>query len=113
MSVLLQVSPPQFGGNLYFLLGFWFWVFVAVAAIIVAWTVLKMLLWVSQKKASDRKLRERKTDADGGTCLPVSRGICTRCGQFHDKVYHLPSGVRLCRGCYDGDEEERMPNDKC
>ncbi len=71
---------------------------LVVATIIFAYFKATM----RDKRAAQAKEQDRreKFRPDGTAYPPFSRGLCDSCSSVFDKVYFLPSGTRLCPGCY-------------
>lgn len=96
-----MVDPKTFALNMHFLIG----LLIALAALLILmvglWTILKVVIWRSRQKRAEAQEKRRKLQPDGTPYPPAAPGICQRCQQAHDAVYHLPSGQRLCRTCYE------------
>ncbi len=90
----------MFGLNMYFLIGLLLAVAIVLALIIAICTALKIWLWRNKRLRAEREVRQVRYRPDGQLYPPASRGLCDRCSQAYDKVYHLPSGKRLCPDCY-------------
>jgi hypothetical protein len=54
--------------------------------------------------------QKRKFLPDGRPVPPAARGICQVCQNTYDRVYHFPSGTRLCPACYKTESEKSHPS---
>ena len=90
----------MFGQNIWLLIGILFFVLFGAVLLIAAWTGVKVWLFRRDQARGKIEAEQSKSDADGGPLPPSSPGICQQCGKVRDKVYHLPSGDRLCAACY-------------
>ncbi len=96
-----MVDLKTFGANIYLLIGLLICLAVVAILIVAAWTLLKIAVWrSSQRKAAEQEHR-RKLRPDGQPYPPAAAGICGRCQQAGEVVYHLPSGERFCPECYE------------
>jgi hypothetical protein len=91
----------MFGANIYLLIGLLLALGAAFIILIAGWTSIRIALWKWAKRQSDAEISREKTQADGQPYPPSSRGICQKCGRQFNKVYHLPTGERLCPTDYD------------
>src|SRR5437762_10535695 len=73
---------------------------VGVVFLLVFWTVLRTWLFAKGQRKSERRFRSEKLDAAGKKLPPSARGLCDRCGALGD-VYHLESGGKLCKKCFE------------
>ncbi len=97
----MPVDRYTLGLNIYLLIALLLVAVVAIILIVAAWTGVKIVLWRgSQRKAARPYYRSRHAP-NGTPYPPSSRGICTRCGQYADCVYHLANGTRVCRVHFD------------
>jgi hypothetical protein len=71
-----------------------------VVLVIAAWTAIKLMIWHMRDRGDEAKHRRETFRPDGVPYPPASRGLCDRCGRSFEKVYHLPSGERLCPDDY-------------
>ncbi len=94
----------MFGLNIYFLIGLLCVLGIGAILLVAAWTGLNITIWQARKKNAEQRERRRKYRADGSPYPPEGRGLCTACGRACEKVYHLPSGERLCPACYERQE---------
>jgi hypothetical protein len=105
------VDLRTFGANIYLLIGLLICGAALIILIVAAWTALKIAVWrSSQRKAAEQEHR-RKLGPDGQPYPPAAPGICERCQQAGDVVYHLPTGERLCARCYQGQREPGKSTD--
>jgi hypothetical protein len=72
----------------------------AVVLVVALWTAIKVLIWRSRRRSEEERQIRGKLRPDGQPYPPGAPGLCQRCGRAFDVVYHLPSGERLCPGCY-------------
>ena|GEM_PF-3523833 len=64
-----------------------------------------------QRLALDKiEERKRKFLPDGQPAPPTSRGVCQRCQQTYEEIYHFPYGTRLCISCYKTESEKSNPS---
>lgn len=82
------------------LLGILLFLLVAAILTIVFWTGLRIWFARLLMRRNDDRLHEMRHRSDGLPFPPLGEGMCDRCQGAFDAVYHLPSGMRLCRGCY-------------
>jgi len=94
----------MFGMNIYLLIALLIAAVIVLAIVLAAWTSLNIGMWQRQKRKAEQEERLRKLRPDGQPYPPAARGICDRCSRGLEKVYHLPSGRRLCPDCYDAEE---------
>ncbi len=100
-ALLLQVDKKTLGQNLYFLIGFWIFVVLAVIALIATLTMKNYLKWRAEKEHYAIERRKKLFAPDGTPYPPAARGLCDNCGKAFEKVYHLKTGRRLCKSCYE------------
>ncbi len=93
----------SFGLDMRFLLGLL--VFLAILSIVViaAWTGARIWLFRMRQQREQQRVYRRDHASDGRRLPPSASGICERCEGVFEKVYHLPSGRRLCPECYAAD----------
>jgi hypothetical protein len=95
-----EAQVRMFGLNLYLIIGAVLLLLFLGILLLVTWTALRMGTWrMRQRHAAERELR-RRLGTDGRPLPPADRGLCHRCQQVHETVYHLPGGERLCPECY-------------
>lgn len=94
------VSREQFGLSVHVLIGAIFAGLALLLVLIVGWTLLKMWLHRAEKVRAERRRRADRFRPDGQPLPPIAPGLCDRCQDASDEVYHLPSGRRLCRHCF-------------
>jgi len=77
--------------------------FVVAAFLLVMFVIalVRGRLWEGRVRAARRQAHRDRHRADGTPYPPTGRGMCDRCQQAFEKVYHLPSGRRLCPDCYE------------
>jgi hypothetical protein len=98
--VLAWVDIRTFGLSLYLIIGVVVVGLVAMALALGAWTLLRLAVWKARvRRAQEQAARARVRD-DGQPYPPVDRGLCDLCAGAFEKVYHLPSGQRMCEDCY-------------
>jgi hypothetical protein len=74
---------------------------LAVSALaVVAWVVLRALAWRAQARDAQQAAARARLREDGQPYPPADRGLCDVCARPFEKVYHLPSGQRMCEDCY-------------
>lgn len=98
---LYGATMSMFGGNIYLLIGLLMMLALALLVIIALWTSIKIWLGHMALRRAERQRRCDRFRSDGKPYPPASRGICHRCGRSVPKVYHLPSGERLCPDDYE------------
>lgn len=87
--------------NIFFLIGLLLVLAVGVILLIALLMGFKLWRWNrAERRARNAHLRERYRP-NGEPYPPAARGICDRCGHVSEKVYHLPTGQRLCPYDYD------------
>ncbi|MCK4343322.1 MAG: hypothetical protein KAY37_16530 [Phycisphaerae bacterium] len=101
-------DPVTFGQNIYLLIGLLVFLAIVIFVIIVAWTGINIGVWRAQKKNAEQQDLRRKFLPDGRPLPPTGRGVCTACCRACEKVYHLPTGERLCPMCF-----ERLESKAC
>jgi len=87
--------------NFHLLIGVFVLIAFAIAVTIVLWIATKLLIWEVRRWRAQRQARRAKYRSDGTAYPPVSMGLCDRCERACEKVYHMPSGQRLCPDCYE------------
>lgn len=95
------VDPKTLGLNLWLIIGALLLSVFVIILIIAAWTGVNIGIWQYRRKAAERDKHRRTHRPDGRPYPPAMRGLCQRCQRVHESVYHLPSGERLCPGCYE------------
>ena len=93
-------DPKTFGANIYLLIGLLIVLAIIFILILTTWTSINVGIWQRRRKKADLEERRRKLQPDGQPYPPAGRGICSGCERGFEKVYHLPSGQRLCPDCY-------------
>lgn len=91
----------SFAFDMRFLLGLLVFLALLLIVAIAVWTGLKVWVFRVRSSRAQREEHERKHGPDGRTLPPVGEGICERCQGVFQEVFHLPSGRRLCRSCYE------------
>ena len=86
-------------------------IFGAALIIVIALTLTKYLKWRVAKNKAGRRARKQKYRSDGVAYPPSGRGMCDACKKPHEKVYHLPTGRRLCHDCYESLEMNAAAKD--
>jgi len=94
------VDAHTLGASLFYLIGLLLAAGLGAAALIGVWTLLKIVIWKSQRRRAEAEYRDKRRAADGKPLPPVTRGICEACGAQHAEVLHLSTGERLCRAHY-------------
>lgn len=80
-----------------------FFTFLLVAGLVIFLIALvRFQIWRLRQRRAYAQALAAKTQPNGEPYPPAGRGLCDRCGQAFDKVYHLRSGQRLCPACYSG-----------
>jgi hypothetical protein len=95
----------SFGLDMRFLLGLIAFLAILFIVVIAVWTGAKIWLFRMRRKREQRRVYRRDHAANGRPFPPSASGICERCEGVFAKVYHLPSGRRLCPECYEADGE--------
>lgn len=83
---------------------------VSILSVII---ILKWQIWRISKRRAERLAHMIKFRPDGLPYPPAGRGMCDACEKAHEKVYHLPSGRRLCTDCYELLEINAAAPDDC
>ncbi|MDY7009374.1 MAG: hypothetical protein SVV80_01295 [Planctomycetota bacterium] len=84
--------------------------FILIISVIV---ILKWQIWRMSKRRAERLAHMTRFRPDGLPYPPSGRGMCDVCEKAHEKVYHLPSGRRLCADCYESLEMTPAGDDDC
>ena len=95
----------MWGQSIYLLLGILLFLLITAVIVIVFWTGFRIWFSRLRQRRDDDRLHEMRHRSDGRPLPPIGEGMCDRCQGVFDAVYHLPSGRRLCRGCYAETEE--------
>ena len=74
---------------------------LVLAMALVAWIVLKHYVWRARRAVARKGARRERTRPDGLPYPPTGMGICSECETAGHDLFHLPSGRRLCKECYD------------
>ena len=74
--------------------------FIALVVAVIIFACLKASLRDKSAARAKEKDRKEKFRPDGTAYPPFGRGFCDNCNGAFDKVYYLPSGMRLCPACY-------------
>jgi len=90
----------SFALDMRFLLGLIIFLVILFIVVIAAWTGVKVWLFRSRQKREQQRVYARTHLPDGRPIPPTGEGVCEQCQGVFDKVYHLPSGRRLCSECY-------------
>ncbi len=101
-----------------------FWIFNEVAwgiavvvgvliAVLGVWACCYHFIWRARRGLANRQAYRRKHGPDGKAYPPVGKGICSACQQARQEVFHLPSGERLCKNCYDNGRESDQQGAAC
>ncbi len=98
--LLGQVDIRTFGLNLYLVIGALVVGLVMAVLILVAWTMVKCFIWETKVRRARIEADRIAKGPDGRPLPPSGRGLCDICEKPFDKVYHLPTGRRVCEGCY-------------
>ncbi len=96
----------SFGLDMRFLLGLIVFLAILFIVVIAVWTGVKIWLFRMRQKREQRRVYRREHAPNGRRLPPSASGICERCEGVFAKVYHLPSGRRLCPECYEADGEQ-------
>ena len=84
--------------------------FILILSVII---ILKWQIWRISKRHAERLAHMIKFRPDDLAYPPAGRGMCDACEKAHEKVYHLPSGWRLCTDCYESLEMPPAGDDDC
>ena len=96
-----MVSPEQFAESMLFFLSLLMFLAVGVIGSIAAWMLVKLLTQRRRRRRAEARRSREKLGHNGEPLPPASPGLCDRCGRPFGRVYHLPSGQRLCPDDYD------------
>lgn len=106
---MTMVSPEQFAQSMLLLLALLFFLAVGVIGFIAAWMFVKLLSQRRTRRRDEAQRRRDKFGHDGEPLPPAAPGLCDRCGRPFGKVYHLPSGRRLCPDDYNKAHGPKKP----
>ncbi|MHC4609614.1 MAG: hypothetical protein ACYS7M_04635 [Planctomycetota bacterium] len=98
---MAQVDPATFGRNIHLLIGGFLALGVGFVLLLGAWTGVKAWIWRARQRRSVLAWLRETHRADGQMYPPHTEGICQACGRGHHRIYHPPSGDRLCPPCYE------------
>lgn len=96
-----MVTQQQFDQNMVLLLGLLLFLAVGVIGSMAAWMLVKFLIQQRDRRRDEAQRLRDKFGRHGELLPPAAPGLCDQCGRPFDKVYHLPSGRRLCPDDYD------------
>ncbi|MFP4052868.1 MAG: hypothetical protein ACLFV7_03290 [Phycisphaerae bacterium] len=74
-----------------------------VVGIVVGILLVTLVHWGIRgalRRHSIAAAKRAKRQPDGRPWPPHCRGLCDRCANPADRVYHMPEGRRLCHACY-------------
>lgn len=94
------VDIRTFGLNLHLIIGVVVVGLLAIVLGLVAWTLLRLAAWKAQVRLVQEQAARAGLREDGQAYPPADRGLCDVCARAFEKVYHLPSGQRMCEDCY-------------
>ncbi|MGD8452047.1 MAG: hypothetical protein PVJ57_09540 [Phycisphaerae bacterium] len=103
MYMLAQLR--MFGMNIYLIIGALIVLGFLLVVLLVGWTGIKMWFWHMRMRRGQAEAERGRVGPGGKRLPPTGSGLCHRCGQ-PGKVYHLPSGERLCPMCYGKSSKE-------
>ena len=86
------VDILTFGLNLHLIIG--------LAVVGLGVIVLVLVAWKAQVRLGGEQAARARLREDGQVYPPADRGLCDVCAGAFQKVYHLPSGQRMCEDCY-------------
>lgn len=84
---------------------FMFFLFLGFVIAVIIYALIRATMRDKRAAQAKEQDRRKKFRPDGTAYPPFSRGLCDSCSSVFDKVYFLPSGTRLCPGCYRAFEE--------
>lgn len=102
----------MFAQNMYLLIGALICLGALAILVFLAWTGTKMGIWHLRRQRAEVRYRRQKLGGDGTPLPPTARGLCAGCQRVFDRVYHLPSGQRLCPECYGQSTDEGTKPDR-
>ena len=79
---------------------------------IVTITGIKMYRTKRRQKQAQCEIQAKRIRPDGRPYPPTARGMCQNCKQVSEMIYYMPSGEKLCRGCYHQTELAEAPYQK-
>jgi len=82
--------------NIYLLIGLLIVLAVGLALLLATLTGVNLGIWHLLERRERTRQHAERYRPDGEPYPPAGRGICDRCGRPFEKVYHMPSGERLC-----------------
>ncbi len=100
-SMLLANRLVMFGQNIYLLIAVIFLLALFGVVVLAVWTAVRAMLFTRRQRREEAAARAAKLDHDGRPLPPASEGLCDRCQRAFNRVYHVPSGPRLCPMCYE------------
>jgi hypothetical protein len=87
--------------NIRWLVGFLTCLGIGSILALIAWVVARVWLHGKRQRYAQERFRERTHWPDGRPRPPMGEGMCDACQLGYDTVYYLPTGRRLCPGCYE------------
>ena len=99
-SVFFTILRSIFPHPIFILIRFVAIPVVSLALACFSYSLIFSLLWHAERKRAEREDFQRKHRPDGQPYPPSKRGLCDNCSRYHDTVYSLESGARLCPSCY-------------
>jgi hypothetical protein len=94
----------MFGLNMRLLLGLIVFLILLFLVVVGSWTGIRIWVFRRRQKREQHDALIRSHRPDGTPLPPMGEGVCERCQTVSEALYHLPSGRRLCRDCYESTE---------
>ncbi|MEE9297262.1 MAG: hypothetical protein V3W34_20165 [Phycisphaerae bacterium] len=87
--------------NLWLLISLLFLLVIALVLGLMLWTGIRVGLTVLAQRRAHAEYRKSSRRADGQPYPPYIEGVCSQCSRGNLRIYHPPSGERLCPECYE------------
>ena len=107
-TLLGAVKLRMFGANIWLLVGVLILLVVGLAVLIAIWTGVNILWWRASRHRAEQNMHRRHHLPDGTPLPPASRGICDRCQQVANPVYHTKDGRHLCLHHYQEEKNQQQ-----
>lgn len=98
---MLLGALEYFAANIFLILAMFLALFVAAGILLMIWVAAKTLLRHYRVRQAFLEHYRSTHFPDGRPLPPTSRGLCHRCLNVFDEVFHLCDGTKLCRACFD------------
>lgn len=85
--------------QIYWLIGLYVVGTVAIAVAVVLYVVVRIRRWNRRRQRAERERLASRMGPDGRSLPPTDRGLCDRCGRYHETVSFFSDGRKLCPEC--------------